>query len=162
MVGSSSDAPKGPAALVMETEAGYTAYFYDNDPREREAMYTDAEGQTKHLGAPLPEAVFRTNHGYDPKIRKTYMWGVKTHAFRDSVDRYFILSNTIAEQGTTGAFGWMQAVNTTSILGQKVGVGVVLHVSFFLFLLLFHNPPFYSCRGRTTTLAPTTAAASTC
>ena len=40
---------------MFETEAGYTAYFNDNDPRERNATYVDTDKVTKKLGDPLPE-----------------------------------------------------------------------------------------------------------
>jgi len=47
MIGSASDAPYT-AAVCMETMAEYTAYFFDNDPREAAATY---EGQ--QIGYPL-------------------------------------------------------------------------------------------------------------
>jgi hypothetical protein len=48
MIASASDAPST-AAVAMETMAGYTAYFFDNDPREQNAVQ-DGE----RIGYPLP------------------------------------------------------------------------------------------------------------
>eukprot|EP01121_Diplochlamys_sp_Union-15-3_P022670 TRINITY_DN972_c0_g1_i1.p1 TRINITY_DN972_c0_g1~~TRINITY_DN972_c0_g1_i1.p1 ORF type:complete len:422 (-),score=61.99 TRINITY_DN972_c0_g1_i1:2-1267(-) len=54
-------------AVALETMSGITAVFQDNDEREAELMW-HKDGKTGHLGAPLPEALWRTNHGYDPDI----------------------------------------------------------------------------------------------
>jgi hypothetical protein len=75
--------------MVEETMYGYTAYFLDDDPRYvfsdlspmlkkmfREAVATyNNSGTMVQIGFPLKEAVYRTNHGYDPKIRANYEWG---------------------------------------------------------------------------------------
>lgn len=43
----------------------YTAYFRDNDPREASAtVFDSATNQSVKVGFPLPQAVWRTNHGY--------------------------------------------------------------------------------------------------
>ena len=47
-------------------QAGYTAYFNANDPRERDYVY---EGVS--YGHPLPNALWRTNHGYDGEVIRT-------------------------------------------------------------------------------------------
>ena len=55
------------AAVVMETMADYTAFFLDNDPREKFATYFDTQtNSTYPIGFPLPNALWRTNHGYYP------------------------------------------------------------------------------------------------
>lgn len=51
----------------------YTAYFEDNDERENTA-YVDDNGNKVKIGYPLPEALWRTNHGYDPIIRQNFEW----------------------------------------------------------------------------------------
>jgi hypothetical protein len=108
--------------VLMETMAGYTAYFTDNDEREANAMYNNTQGQIVHLGRPLPHATMRTNHGYDPTIRKTYNWKTTTHAFQDSVNRYFMLSEQVSMyEANNIPVGYMQAINTTSLLGHKGG-----------------------------------------
>ena len=43
---------------ALEVKANYTAVFFDDDARERESPY----------GSPLPDAVWRTNHGYCPDL----------------------------------------------------------------------------------------------
>ena len=48
-------------AVAVETMAGYTAYFYENDTRETALTYKDPDtGVITVLGAPLPDAVWRT------------------------------------------------------------------------------------------------------
>ena len=64
-------------AMVMETMYNYTAFFNANDPREANATYANASataGAPVRIGFPLGEAVWRTNHGYDPVIRANYLW----------------------------------------------------------------------------------------
>lgn len=68
MISSSSDLPAAPA-VVLETMKNYNAFFFDNDPREAQAMV-----QGQHIGAPLPNAVWRTNHPYDPVTSKHFLW----------------------------------------------------------------------------------------
>jgi hypothetical protein len=67
----------------------------------------------------MPEALFRTNHGYDPVIRK------HSHTkFRpkdsSTMARYFIqkdLFNNYANNSVK--IGYQEAVNMTAILGAK-------------------------------------------
>lgn len=64
--------------------------------REATAMSTSAEGVAPvHIGYPLPEAVWRTNHGYDPVIRKNYEWSQSPKA--DSIVRYMLIYNTLQD-----------------------------------------------------------------
>lgn len=46
-----------------------------------------------HIGAPLPEAVWRTNHGYDPVIRNNYEWSQSPKA--DSIVRYMLIHDAL-------------------------------------------------------------------
>jgi hypothetical protein len=106
--------------VLIETMAGYSAYFYDNDPREANAMYNNSDGQYVHLGRPLPEVTMRTNHPYDPETRKTYAWAPDYDLFLDSVRRYFLVSNQFSLFETEKVpVGFLEAVNTTSLLGEK-------------------------------------------
>lgn len=53
-------------------------------------MYEPEDGSAAvHIGSPLPQAVWRTNHGYDPKIRAKYEWSQAPSSW--SVVRYMIL-----------------------------------------------------------------------
>lgn len=109
MIGSAKDSK----AVVMETMANYTAFFYDNDLREREAKY---EG--KQIGFPLPNALWRTNHGYDPIIRQHYLWSQSPSSW--SMIRYMVAHDTILSYQLNGKLiGELQAINITSALGDK-------------------------------------------
>lgn len=104
-------------AWVMETEARYTAYFGADDPREANAMYNTKAGPV-HAGFPLPEAVWRTNHGYDPKIRGDFLWSQGPNT--DSQHRYDIIHDQIAAYAAAGTpIGPLQAINITSLPGDK-------------------------------------------
>lgn len=51
-------------AVAIETMAGYSAYFLDDDPREAGAKLEDYEtGEYVRFGFPLPGVLWRTNHG---------------------------------------------------------------------------------------------------
>eukprot|EP01028_Stygiella_incarcerata_P006231 TRINITY_DN2551_c0_g1_i2.p1 TRINITY_DN2551_c0_g1~~TRINITY_DN2551_c0_g1_i2.p1 ORF type:complete len:515 (+),score=117.18 TRINITY_DN2551_c0_g1_i2:142-1686(+) len=117
MFGSAEDGK----ALVLETMEGYTAYFGPNDPRESSAMYRDAKtNQTKHLGSPMGDAIYRTNHGYDPTIRETYLWPPGDPEFDDSVLRYFILVDALKQyEKDDEKIGLQDAMYLTRLIGQK-------------------------------------------
>lgn len=86
MWGSAADAK----AMVAETMYGYSAYFLDDDPREANATYTDPNtGSVTKIGFPMKEAVWRTNHGYDPIIREHFLdpMGPTSWTFRRHVER---------------------------------------------------------------------------
>jgi len=68
-------------------QAGFTAVFADNDPRESGRVVAGVR-----YGLPLPEAVWRTNHGYDPEFLRTTMSAVPSG---DSFTRYKLLHDTI-------------------------------------------------------------------
>eukprot|EP00762_Andalucia_godoyi_P006260 ANDGO_05871.mRNA.1 hypothetical protein AMSG_11041 len=108
------------ACVLLETKGGYTAVFYANDSREAEATYVDYKGEKLPLGRPMPNATFRTNHGYDPEIRRTYDWKSSDDLFKDSVMRYFLISNQFSTFEESGiAIGPMETVSSVSLLGEK-------------------------------------------
>jgi len=108
-------------AYALETMKGYTAYFQDNDPREAAMYYTDPKtGKKVQMGFPLPNAVWRTNHGYDPVIVSKEV--EQPHPTSDSEIRYLILANAFREYEKQGIkMDEEHAVNLTSILGSKNG-----------------------------------------
>jgi len=108
-------------AYALETMKGYTAYFQDNDPREAALFYTDPKtGKKTQMGWPLPNALWRTNHGYDPTIISKEIRQV--HPNSDSEIRYMILANAFREYERRGIkIDEEHAVNLTSILGDKNG-----------------------------------------
>jgi hypothetical protein len=126
MVGSAADAEalrNGDAsahpALVMETMAGYTAFFGSMDAREQAATYFDnTTKKTEQIGFPLPEAVWRTNHGYDPVIRSHFEWSQAPSSW--SMERYEILHQSFLDLEAAGTkIGLAQAVNITAVVGDK-------------------------------------------
>eukprot|EP01094_Clydonella_sp_ATCC50884_P007399 TRINITY_DN1657_c0_g1_i1.p1 TRINITY_DN1657_c0_g1~~TRINITY_DN1657_c0_g1_i1.p1 ORF type:complete len:513 (-),score=145.35 TRINITY_DN1657_c0_g1_i1:122-1639(-) len=120
IIASASDVAQGHPALAIETMAGYNGFFLDNDPREANAMTVDpATNHTVQYGAPMPEALWRTNHGYDPTIRRHYMWR-KMHAGKWSAQRYgFIRDSFVYYEQQSIPIGHVEAINITSIVGDK-------------------------------------------
>lgn len=103
-------------AMAMETMAGYTAYFGPMDAREVDAV-DPSTGEV--YGFPLPEALYRTNHGYDPVTQENYQW-YGYHAYEDSKRRYKSIHDSFVEFETTGQLiGAEQAVSVTSLIGIK-------------------------------------------
>jgi Acyl-coenzyme A:6-aminopenicillanic acid acyl-transferase len=75
MVACEADAAAhGHAAVALETARAYTAYFLDDDPREANAVHVNKQGVAEHYGNPLPEALYRSNHGYDSYLAEHYQW----------------------------------------------------------------------------------------
>merc|ERR1712137_105510 len=121
MIASATDVPvTNHGALAIETMAGYDAFFLDNDPREAAALYYDSDiGKEIPVGFPLEEALWRTNHGYDPVIREHYMWR-GTHALRWSEERYmFAYESFKYYENSNIQIDYHDAINITSILGDK-------------------------------------------
>jgi hypothetical protein len=104
------------SALVFETMAGYTAYFADYDDREVGAI----DPQTGEVyGFPLKDAVYRTNHGYDPVTQELYQW-YGTHAYSNSKARYNYFYDYFSQKEQAGSLlGAPEAVEIVSIVGQK-------------------------------------------
>ena len=112
MVASASE--KG--AIAMETMAGYTAFFEPMDAREVDAVdpYT---GDV--YGYPLPEALYRTNHGYDPVTQENYQW-YGDGQYDNSKRRYKQIYDSFVEYETNGEkIGAKEAVVVTSAIGIK-------------------------------------------
>eukprot|EP01012_Entosiphon_sulcatum_P035677 TRINITY_DN4530_c0_g1_i1.p1 TRINITY_DN4530_c0_g1~~TRINITY_DN4530_c0_g1_i1.p1 ORF type:complete len:483 (+),score=95.83 TRINITY_DN4530_c0_g1_i1:53-1501(+) len=98
--------------LGMETCANYTASFFDNDPREAKLVVNN-----ETIGAPMPNAVWRTNHAYDPTWLSTAAYKLPSSS---SIKRYFLLHDTIKLYETTNTpIGPLQAVNITAIPAAK-------------------------------------------
>lgn len=94
MIGSASDLVSNHPALVMQTMRNYTAWFIDDDERQRGTQFTDPKTKQKfRAGWAMKQAVFRTNHAYDPKINKyrTALPGLNT----STIKRYFTLKGGI-------------------------------------------------------------------
>ncbi|EDQ85377.1 uncharacterized protein MONBRDRAFT_38890 [Monosiga brevicollis MX1] len=119
MVGSASDSliQGRPAALVMETMHNYTAFFHDNDPREINATI-DIKNKTYVIGEAIPDAVWRTNHGYDPEIREHFEWSMSPSS--STVFRYFIIHDALKQYEAEGQeISLAQMVNITAVVGNK-------------------------------------------
>jgi len=110
LIGSASDAPKGPAAMAMETMKDFTAYFYDNSPIEKEAKWENSV-----IGKPMPDAVWRSNHALHPTVMST-----QENLWNDTIWRYMELHNLIEEKSTGGkAMTAEDVVYIVSVLGIK-------------------------------------------
>ena len=116
LIGSSSDAPFGPAAMAMETMANYTAYFYDNSPIEANATWQwPNSSTTTKIGFPIPDAVFRSNHGLDPRLMKT-----QENLWNDTVWRYKEMHDLILQKSAdVGKITLEYVVYIASVLGIK-------------------------------------------
>lgn len=112
MIGSANDQQ----SVCMETMSGYTATFGPMDPREDGAL----DPQTGEVyGYTLPEAVYRTNHGYDPVTQENYQW-YGYHAYEDSKRRYKAIHDAFVGYETDGVkIGAPEAVVVTSTVGIK-------------------------------------------
>jgi len=71
---------------------GYSAVFNDNDLRENRTIFTDQKGNKYVGGYSMSEAIFRTNHAYDPIIRKHSVIKL-LNKNSDTMTRYFILKD---------------------------------------------------------------------
>lgn len=94
MIASASDLVTDHPALVMETMRNYTAWYVDDDERERGTIFVDPLTKEKfRAGFAMKQAVFRTNHGYDPKINwyRTKLPGSNS----STVKRYLTLKGGI-------------------------------------------------------------------
>lgn len=112
MIGSANDQ----RATAMETMHGYTAYFDSMDPREVDAV-DPSTGEI--YGAPLSDAVYRTNHGYDPVTQENYQW-YGYHAYDDSKRRYMKIHDSfVAYHESNVKIGIQDAITVTSAIGIK-------------------------------------------
>ena len=73
-------------------------------------MYTPSGGAPVHIGFPMKDAVWRTNHGYDPVIMKNYEWSLDPSAW--SVQRYMFIHEAIQSYGNGNVkIGWYPLVS---------------------------------------------------
>ena len=76
--------------------------------------------QTEQIGYALENALYRTNHGYDPVIRSDYVWNLASGAGKSSLHRYMQIYEGInALTGTP--MTTLQAINITASAGSKGG-----------------------------------------
>lgn len=110
MVGSSRDRN----AMAFETMQHHTAYFLANDPRE-----ANLEENGVKIGAPLKEALWRTNHGYGHYIVK-HAADSTTHAYENSKVRYNAFHDGFVWYEQEGLkMDYTDAINMTAIVGKK-------------------------------------------
>ena len=70
-------------------------------------------------GFPLKDALWRTNHGYDPVTQDNYQWYTYS-AYTNSKDRYNVIHDHIEEYSTNNQLiGANEAVRITSAVGMK-------------------------------------------
>lgn len=113
--GSGLDAAAGGKGFLMtENKATYTAFFEDNDPREAALVGPDGT----HYGFPMENALWRTNHGYDPEWLATAKSPLPDG---DSFTRYMLIHDTIDLYGRSGKLGMNEAVNVTAVVTDKGG-----------------------------------------
>jgi hypothetical protein len=124
LIGSAQDAiQKQNAALALETIMGYTGFFQANSPVEASATFYCAPGKCSwtnqtgnvHIGQPIAEAVWRTNHGFDPKVMAT-----QEPLFNDTVFRYDLMHDIFADlQSKKALVDDTTAVSIAATLGTK-------------------------------------------
>lgn len=56
--------------------------------------------QPVHIGFPIKEAVWRTNHGYDPVIRQHFLWNQSPSS--NSVRRYMYIHDAFIDYQNAG------------------------------------------------------------
>ena len=112
---SAPSAPSAPGAVVMETRAGYTAMFSPNDPRE-----ADLEMDGFTFGYPLANALWRTNHAYDPDMRKYTQTNLRPHS--DTEIRYLLIHHElqVREEVEKRPLSLVDVVNITALAGAKM------------------------------------------
>ena len=120
MIASANDLKSGKPAVALETMRNYTAFFFDNDKRENGTMFKDPRtNKTYQAGFSMPEALFRTNHAYDPTINK-FRRDPLIAENDDSMIRYKILKDGFNWYKNEGIeMGEEQSLNLTAILGDK-------------------------------------------
>lgn len=125
LVGSASDAISGSdGAYALETILGFTAQFGANSGVEQSSTYecrgtechkwTNQTG-TVHIGKPLPEAVWRTNHGLHPTVLAT-----QEPLFNNTVFRYNLMHDLFdGLQQADAKISDKEATGITATLGIK-------------------------------------------
>lgn len=101
-------------AVCLETMHGNDAIFHANDPREQNLVI---DGQ--QIGLARPEAVYRTNHGYDAYTIQHYMWN-NTNAYKNSIERYKIFPEQFDSYASQQVkISHKEAVSITALVGEK-------------------------------------------
>jgi len=77
---------------------GYNAFYTDLDKREDGVNFTDPKSkQSFRAGFAMKDAVFRTNHAYDPTINKFRTQLPAQTA--STIKRYFIIKDSMLKYG---------------------------------------------------------------
>lgn len=98
---------------------GYSAFFKDKDPREDNTSFIDPTTKKSYrAGYAMKDAVFRTNHAYDPTINKFRIQGSSEGG--SSMHRYFIIKDSINVY-KSGQIGELEALNITANVAYKGG-----------------------------------------
>lgn len=120
MVASASDVKSGSAPImVMETMRDYTAWFVDKDAREDNVNFTDPKTKKSYrAGYAMKDAIWRTNHAYDPTINKFATSHPEENS--DTMKRYKIMKDCFNNYENV-PIGWEEALNMTAILADKGG-----------------------------------------
>jgi len=124
LIGSAIDAlGTKEGAYALETMMDYTAFYGANSPVEKAATFHcnvgECSGWTNqvgdvHIGNPLPEVVWRTNHAFDPLIMQT-----QEPLFNDTVFRYDLMHDLFAGLENEKKIDDTAAVAITATLGTK-------------------------------------------
>jgi hypothetical protein len=105
-IGSSKDGKM----MLFETMAHNTAFFGAMDPRE----------SASETGNPRSDAVYRTNHGYDPYTVEHYAWNTDGGAYKNSLWRYNLFPVLFDQyDNEKQLIGPLQAANISAIVGHK-------------------------------------------
>lgn len=99
--------------IAVETVSNRTTFFADNDPRELASSY----------GRPLKDAVFRSNHVYDPIIRLTETCNVTLGS--DTEVRYLLQSTLIEQFSAVGKIDFPDALEIASAVGCASAANVM-------------------------------------
>lgn len=120
MISSASDLSSGHPAIAMETMRAYTAFFQDGDSRENGTIFIDPKTNQKYVaGHSMKEAIFRTNHAYDPTIVKN-LRTPRLSIHSDTMIRYQLLSKSFQQYEEQGVkMGPEESLNLTAVLGDK-------------------------------------------
>jgi hypothetical protein len=77
------------------------------------------EREIQNGGDPRSDAVYRTNHGFDPYTISHYQWN-GTNAYQDSIYRYELFPQLLDQYaGANQAISAVEAVNITAIVAGK-------------------------------------------
>ena len=97
----------------------YTAWFADQDKREDGVNFTDPSTKKSfRAGYAMKDAVFRTNHAYDPTINKFGFGLPSEHS--DTMHRYMMLKDGFNHYGKN-EIGELEALNMTANVADKGG-----------------------------------------